>query len=201
MSYYDIDQIIFEEEKINIKFNQEILKIGFLDLHLEYSDGKDIQKDTILEVPFWLAQQLNEQLQINEEQEDSDSVLTLEVPLIFRPQFQQSLIADPQFINLREKSFYFYEFGIRIGLYFKDYKLFDVLLHVFETRVKSFARQSFYLVIEDCANMILKMTHKEIELFNQGRNQATKLRKWKSEGLKNGHYDRVLNKLKGIKAN
>lgn len=31
MSYYDIDDILSEEERVNVKFNEECAGIGFLD--------------------------------------------------------------------------------------------------------------------------------------------------------------------------
>lgn len=85
--------------------------------------------------------------------------------------------------------------------YLEDVKLIDILICVYLKRVKQLARQSFHLIIQDCADMILKMANSELVIFNHGRKSSMELRAWKAEGTKNTHYDTMFSKLKRIKAN
>ncbi|KAL4429500.1 hypothetical protein ABPG74_001345 [Tetrahymena malaccensis] len=203
MTYYDIDDILSEDEKVNVKFNEVCLGIGFLDQHQEFSDGKDIPKGTILEMPFWLGVQLAQTKSVSKQSnfEEDTSVADIEIPKIFRNQFQNSLLADPTVINLREKSNYFYDFGLKMAEYLADEKIIDTLICVYLKRAKQFAKLSFNLIIQHCDDMILRMTHKELNIFNSGRKISMELRQQKFDETQNSHYNQVFTKLKRIKAN
>ncbi|KAL4472859.1 hypothetical protein ABPG72_020593 [Tetrahymena utriculariae] len=203
MTYYDIDDILSEDEKVNVKFNEICVGIGFLDQHQEFSDGKDIPKGTVLEMPFWLGVQLAQTISVSKQSnfEEDTPIAVLEIPKIYRSQFQNSLLADPTVINLREKSNYFYEFGLKMAEYLEDPKLIDILICVFLKRAKQFAKLSFSLIIQQCDDMILRMTHSELNIFNSGRKISMELRQQKFDETQNSHYNQIFTKLKRIKAN
>lgn len=77
MSYYDLDDILADGEKVPCRFNITVPGLGYL----EGNPGKAIEKDTKIELPLWLA----EILAVCELLEES----------------QQSFIdlSDPEFIN------------------------------------------------------------------------------------------------------
>lgn len=89
-------------------------------------------------MPFWLGLSLAQTIKGNKQSnfEEDQPIAALEIPKIFRSQFQSSLIADPTVINLREKSAYFYEFGLKMAEYLEDVKLIDILICVYLKRVK-----------------------------------------------------------------
>lgn len=54
-SYYDLDEILAGETKIPVTFNVDVVNLGYLN---PTSGKDDIEKDTHLELSFWLAEQL-----------------------------------------------------------------------------------------------------------------------------------------------
>ncbi|KAK6460618.1 hypothetical protein DFJ63DRAFT_236126 [Scheffersomyces coipomensis] len=53
-NYYDLDDILADGEKVPCRFNMTVPGLGYL----EGNPGKQINKDSKLELPFWLAKVL-----------------------------------------------------------------------------------------------------------------------------------------------
>ncbi|KAK6202537.1 uncharacterized protein RJT21DRAFT_20340 [Scheffersomyces amazonensis] len=51
-NYYDLDDILADGEKVPCRFNMTVPGLGYL----EGNPGKQIHKDSKVELPFWLAQ-------------------------------------------------------------------------------------------------------------------------------------------------
>ena len=94
-SYYDIDSILSEEERVPSIFNVDGVQLGFLD---PSSFDDDLKKDTNIELPFWLCKTLQ-----------SKGMVNIESPKFYKHKFLEHMEADPSVVNLREKSPYYYE--------------------------------------------------------------------------------------------
>lgn len=186
-SYWSIDDLLAEEEKLNVKFNHGSYQNSGLDLNLPPKN--DIEEGQTMELPIWLALALA-----------SGDVINIEIPRYYKEQFKKTLEADPNVVNLRDKSLYYYEVGLKIIDYL-DSQVIPTLLSVFLTRIKEFANISFHLRIEDCSGLLRKMVNAEIRIFNYGRESALNYRTYKEKKRSEVGYDETFKKLKKIKSN
>ena len=187
-NYWNIDDILAEEEKLNVKFNKGSYQNSCLDPNLPADT--DIEEGQTMELPIWLAIALAR-----------TDVIDIEVPRYFKEQFKKTLEADPSVVNLRDKTSYFYEIGLKLLDFVEDPELIPTLATVFLTRIKEFANISFHLRIEDCSNLMRKMVDMEIKIFNFGRASAVNYRNYKEKGRNELGYEETFKKLKKIKAN
>lgn len=187
-SYWDIDDILAEEEKVSVRFAEASFQNSGLDSNLP--PNVDISSGHTMELPIWLALPLAQY-----------SVVDIEVPRIYKEGFKNTLEADPIVVNLREKNPFFYEVGSKLCEFLNDSELIPTLQNVFLNRAKEFVRVSYHLRIDDCSNLIRKMANKEIKVFNSGRKAAMEYRGYKDKGKGECAYEETFRKLKKIKAN
>lgn len=187
-NYWDIDDILAEEEKLNVKFNQKSYQNSGLDINLP--PKQDIDEAQTMELPIWLALALAKA-----------KIIDIEIPRYFKENFKKTLEADPNVVNLRDKTLYYYEIGMKIIEFLDANEVINTLLSVFLTRIKEFANISFHLRIEDCSNLLRKMVNIEIKIFNFGREAALNYRNYKEKKRNEIGYDDTFKKLKKIKSN
>lgn len=59
------------------------------------------------------------------------------IPKYYSEQFKQATLADPEITNLRDKSLYYYEFGVKLVENLEiDNKISDLLCSIFFRRMK-----------------------------------------------------------------
>ena len=183
--YWDIDDILAEEEKINVVVDKSSYRNGSLNPNCQDPEA-DLEKGSVLEIPLWLALFL---AQIE--------MVEIEIPRFYRENFKNTLLADPTHVNLREKTPFYYEIGLKLCKLINDRTLVPTLSVVFLNRVKHFAKISFHLRIDDSTNLLKKMANFEMRIFNNGRKAANDYREWKEKGIT--LYDSINLKLKKIK--
>jgi len=186
--YWDMDDVLAEEEKINVKFTHGSYQNSSLDPNLP--NNIDIEEGQTMEIPIWLAFALAR-----------TEIVEIEIPRFYKEQFKKTLEADPNVINLRDKSSYYYEIGLKLIEFIEDRELVTLLANVFLSRMKEFSNISFHLRIEDCSNLMRRMVDIEVRIFNFGRESAINYRSYKEKGRNEMGYDETFKKLKKIKAN
>ena len=186
--YWDIDDVLAEEEKINCKFTEGSYQNSSLDPNLP--PNLDIEKDAAMEIPLWLALALAR-----------PGIVEIEIPRFYKEQFKNTLEAGPNVINLRDKTPYYYEVGMKLVEYIGDNELMKLLANVFLIRMKQLANISFHLRIEDCSGLLRRMVDIEVRIFNFGREAALNYRSYKEKGRNEVGYEETFRKLKKIKAN
>ncbi|GME68937.1 unnamed protein product [[Candida] boidinii] len=138
MSYYDLDDILADSQKLPCKFSITVPGLGYL----QGQPGKKIKKDSILELPIWLAEILavcavnsnGNENQDNEEDEDEDNnnntqstFLQLIQPDYFSPKIINAIKADSLSLDLHSLLSNYYKIVIKWGWMFNDEELINVI--------------------------------------------------------------------------
>ena len=69
--------------------------------------------------------------------------------------------------------------------------LIKVIMNVYLKRAKVFYRLSQHIDIQNCANIIKKMSNLEYSIFNDGREINSNYRTWKNWGVKNIYLQKL----------
>lgn len=92
MSYYDIDAILTDAQKVPCTFEITVPGLGYIDGNA----GQDMKEGTKVELPLWLA----EMLAVSQNQTGTP-ILTLDMPTALSPRVLNALKADPKTVDLR----------------------------------------------------------------------------------------------------
>ncbi|KAH6983278.1 Psf3 protein [Ilyonectria robusta] len=125
MSYYDIDSILTDAEKVPCQFELDVPYLGHLD-----NSTTGLKSGTPLSLPLWLA----EMLALSTLPDDSGAPLTLNLPPCLSSAVQAALAADPRAVPIRDQSPHFYGVGVRMLDLFEEAALAAVLRKTFVVR-------------------------------------------------------------------
>ncbi|KAH9229189.1 hypothetical protein K456DRAFT_1728651 [Colletotrichum gloeosporioides 23] len=126
MSYYDIDSILTDAEKVPCKFEIDAANLGYLDNNPSHA----LKAGTPITLPLWLA----EMLALASTGEDSKAPVTLNLPPALSSQVVQALNADSRAVPVRDQCAHFYGLGTRILDLFDERELSEVMRKTFVTR-------------------------------------------------------------------
>ncbi|KAF3765367.1 hypothetical protein M406DRAFT_256242 [Cryphonectria parasitica EP155] len=138
MSYYDIDAILTDAEKIPCEFNVSVLNLG----HLNNNPGEDLKAGTKLSLPLWLGEMLalaSTSASGSTNDDDTKSFVNLSLPDALSSECIQALKADPRAVQLRQRSINFYGLATRLMDLFEERELDSVLRKTFVTRAAEIA--------------------------------------------------------------
>ncbi|KAH9440975.1 hypothetical protein MJO29_015349 [Puccinia striiformis f. sp. tritici] len=102
-TYYSLDQLLAENQKIPCVFNITVPGMGYL----EGTNERDIQPYTPIEIPYWLASILSQQEEDEDDQNMDDdnhaksNYLTIQIPKAFNFQIRNALSASTKNVNLK----------------------------------------------------------------------------------------------------
>ncbi|WQF80962.1 Putative GINS complex, subunit Psf3, GINS subunit, domain A, GINS complex, subunit Psf3 superfamily [Colletotrichum destructivum] len=133
MSYYDIDAILTDAEKVPCKFELDVPDLGYLDNNPSHA----LKAGTQITLPLWLAEMLA--LANTGTAEDSKAPVTLNLPPALSQQVVQALKADPRAVPVRDQSAHFYGLGTRILDLFDERELSEVMRKTFVARASEIA--------------------------------------------------------------
>ncbi|OMJ91710.1 hypothetical protein SteCoe_5741 [Stentor coeruleus] len=161
-SYWDIDDILAEEEPVMIETTKEIKGAGFL-----YPQGTDLdlKKSSRFSIPLWLG--------ISMARRD---LAKIEVPKFFSDSYRNTLKADPKIISLKERTNYFFEVGIKLSDSLDGAELVKLLYKVFLAR---FIHLFNEITHNSDPKIIKKLTELELELYEKGMRAVRELYDWK----------------------
>ncbi|MCJ1265281.1 DNA replication protein [Lobaria immixta] len=120
MSYYDVDAILTDAQKVPCTFELEIPGLGYID----DSAGGDIKKGTRVLLPLWLGELLAVQ------RLGTSTVVNLDLPASIAPRVLNALKADARTVDLRALAAHFYGLAARVLDLFEEEELVDVLSEV-----------------------------------------------------------------------
>ncbi|KAF4634893.1 hypothetical protein G7Y89_g3207 [Cudoniella acicularis] len=123
MSYYDIDDILTDAQKVPITMLRDVPNLGYLD----NNPGHTLKAGTTLSLPLWLAENLASS-------EATSAYFSLDIPPSLSPRVMNALKASPKSVDLRAQAQYFYSLGARILELFEEEEVCDVLVDSWRAR-------------------------------------------------------------------
>ncbi|CAK8994984.1 unnamed protein product [Durusdinium trenchii] len=128
--YWDIDEILAEEQDVVIKTFHDVAGGGFLYPCTGAAKPRDLKEGAKVVVPYWLAQKLVRR-----------NAVELDLPVIFDEATQETLQTDPAVCRLGEKSRYYFEVGLKLAYLTKNFKLQEILVNAYMPTGPRFAKQ------------------------------------------------------------
>ncbi|KAF4585849.1 DNA replication complex GINS protein psf-3 [Ophiocordyceps camponoti-floridani] len=164
MSYYDVDAILTDAEKVPCRFELDVPHLG----HLESTTSTGLKPGTALSLPLWLA----EMLALATAGDEGKAPLTLNHPPCLSEKIVAALKADARAVSLRDQSAHFFGIGVRMLELFDDRELGNVLRSAFVLR----------------ATEVGLHARKAEEVFaGQGHDFLRGLDEWERAVFRNGH--------------
>lgn len=139
MSYYDIDAILTDAQKLPCTFELEVPGLGYLDGNeggpvrqywcpaSDYTDKTQIKAGAKVDLPLWLGVMLAVS---SGTQFGGQPLVTLDFPAPLQQRVVNALKADPKTVDLRAQAPQYYSLGAKILDLFEDEELADVLIEV-----------------------------------------------------------------------
>ncbi|KAH6847810.1 hypothetical protein B0I37DRAFT_151941 [Chaetomium sp. MPI-CAGE-AT-0009] len=132
MSYYDIDAILTDAEKIPCTFQVDIPDLGYLD----NTPTQPLKAGTKVNLPLWLAEML---AIANTGDVDGKSFVAFDLPRAMGNDVVQALKADPRAVPLRDQSAHFYGLATHMMELSEEQELAAALRKTFVTRASEVA--------------------------------------------------------------
>ncbi|KKY23592.1 putative gins complex subunit [Phaeomoniella chlamydospora] len=127
MSYYDVDAILTDAQKVPCTFEITIPNGGYLD----GNPGQDMKEGTRVELPLWLATMLSSGILSFTQ---GQAPISIELPTPLSQRVINALKADPRSVDLRAQASHFYGLAALAFEIFEDEDTVDVLLDTFKSR-------------------------------------------------------------------
>ncbi|KAI1269674.1 hypothetical protein F5Y18DRAFT_371102 [Xylariaceae sp. FL1019] len=136
MSYYDIDAILTDAEKVPCTFELDVPELG----HLDNNPAQTLKSGTSVGLPLWLAELLALANRApSSSGEEAKSFVSLNLPRSLSSEVMAALKADPRAVPLRDQSHNFYGLGTRMLDLFEEKEICAVLRRTFVTRAADIA--------------------------------------------------------------
>jgi GINS complex subunit 3 len=149
-SYYSVDAILTDAQKVPCTFELTVPGLGFLEGNM----GGDMKAGSKVELPLWLGEMLALSYVLlpsvllkyyakkkNSQSLNTSSLVTLDPPSALSPRVLNALKADPRTVDLRALAPHFYGLGARILELFEEEEMIEVLsdvsLHCFRQRLEA----------------------------------------------------------------
>jgi GINS complex subunit 3 len=169
MSYYDLDDILADAEKVPCRFNILVPGLGYL----EGQPGKAIQKDTKIELPLWLA----EILAICELLEESQqSFIDLLQPEFISPKVINAIKTNPTSVDLHAILPYYYRLTEKWASMFSDSELATVVSETLKQRSLEIYNHANSATKQ--LNFIYSLDEYEKEVFKKTSESSRSMRQW-----------------------
>ncbi|KZF25474.1 DNA replication complex GINS protein PSF3 [Xylona heveae TC161] len=171
-SYYDIDSILTDSQKVPCTFELSVPGLGYL----SGNAGGDMKQGTRCELPLWLAEMLAVSL-------GNSAPITLDIPDALSQRVLNALKASPRSVDLRGQAPHFYRLGTRILDLFEDEEIVDVLTESFKKRAAEIADHAYNPrgALGEGADFLQGIDESERELFRAAHSSAKAMREWMGE--------------------
>ncbi|XP_068669401.1 DNA replication complex GINS protein PSF3-like [Aristolochia californica] len=167
-NYYNIDDILMEEELVSVVFQVGANGVGLLDPGCETND---VEKGAKVDLPFWLAHELY-----------SRQVVSINVPTCFSQKTWKEVQADAACVDLRSRCPYFYELGCRVAPLVGDRSIGSFLLYTFAGRYKEALCKGHSAGFNSTPKFLPLLTKEESQLFEAARSSMAAYKKWRVGG-------------------
>jgi len=173
-SYYDIDAILTDAQKVPCTFELTVPGLGYIDGNI----GGDMKQGSKVELPLWLG----EMLAISQNLSTS-SLVTLDLPPALSPRVLNALKADSRTVDLRALAPHFYNLGARTLELYEDEEMVEVLSEAFKVRAAVIADQAHNPrgALGEGADFLRGLDENERQLFRAAHDSAKSVRSWIAE--------------------
>ncbi|KFZ07808.1 hypothetical protein V501_06211 [Pseudogymnoascus sp. VKM F-4519 (FW-2642)] len=176
MSYYDVDAILTDAQKIPCHFTLAVPGLG----HLDASSTPMLKASTPLSLPLWLA----ETVALNSPTPPKP-VLSLDLPEALSPTVIAALKAAPTAVDLRAQAPYFFALAARLLALFDDEPMLAVLQEAFKKRsgeivdhASNVGGRSGAGVAAEAVDFLRGLDEEERKLFRVAHESAKAAKAW-----------------------
>ncbi|OKL59863.1 DNA replication complex GINS protein psf3 [Talaromyces atroroseus] len=177
MSYYDIDAILTDAQKLPCTFELEVPGLGFL----EGNPGENIKTGTQVDLPLWLGEMLSIGARLG-----TSRLVTLDLPSALSERVLNALKANPRTVDLRALAPHFYSLGIRVLELFEEEEMADILSDTFRKRAAEIADHAHNSrgALGEGVEFLRGLDETERQLFRIAHDSAKEVRIWAGEARK-----------------
>ncbi|KAK9282600.1 hypothetical protein L1049_010817 [Liquidambar formosana] len=168
--YYDIDDILIEEELVSVVFQKAANGVGILDPGAETST---VEQGSKVELPFWLAHELHLR-----------QAVSVNVPACFDQKTRKEIQADAACVDLRNRCAYFYELGCKIAPLVGDKTIGALLLYAFKSRYKDVLIKAHTAAFSLAPKFMTLLTNEETNLYEAAQSSMAAFKRWRMGGAR-----------------
>ncbi|KAH7330772.1 hypothetical protein KP509_20G001000 [Ceratopteris richardii] len=169
-SYYDLDDLLAEEETVSVVFRVAADGVGILD---PGSEDNNVEQGAKVDVPLWLAQDLCQR-----------QAAFINLPGYFSQRVRKEMQADPGCVDIRTRCPYFYGVGCKLVPITNDATLGSFLLYTLRGRYKDILSKAHSAAISSTPKVMQILSREETMLFQAGRDSMTAFKRWRVEGTR-----------------
>ncbi|PIA37886.1 hypothetical protein AQUCO_02900020v1 [Aquilegia coerulea] len=166
--YYNINDIIMEDELISAVFQVGANGVGLLDPGAERNC---VEQGAKVELPFWLAHELHMR-----------QAAVVSVPSCFNQKTRKEIQADAGCVDLRSRCPYFYELGCKVAPLIGDRTIGSFLLYAFTGRYKENLSKAHSAGFTMAPKYLTILTKEETQLYEAARSSMSTFKKWRVGG-------------------
>ncbi|CAA2949646.1 probable DNA replication complex GINS protein PSF3 [Olea europaea var. sylvestris] len=168
--YYNIDDILAEEELVPAVFQHAANGVGLFD---SSDDTNKVEAGSKVELPFWLVCELYLR-----------QLVSIMVPPCFdkESKTREEIGADAAHVDLRSRCPYFYELGCKIAPLIGDKTIGPFLLVAFRIRYKEVLIKAHNLTLAVAPKYLTLLTNEEAKLYEAGQSSIAAFKKWRMGG-------------------
>ncbi|CAD6581297.1 MAG: DNA replication protein [Alectoria sarmentosa] len=177
-SYYDIDAILTDAQKVPCTFDLDIPGLGYLDENA----GGDIKSGTRVSLPLWLSTLLA----VQRLGPSSQPLCALDLPASISPRVLAALKAGPKTVDLRQLASHYYELAARVLELFEEEEIVDVLSETFKERAAEIADHAHNPrgALGEAQDFLRGLDEMERQLFRSAHGSSNAMREWMGETKK-----------------
>ncbi|GJV64446.1 DNA replication complex GINS protein PSF3-like protein [Tanacetum coccineum] len=165
--YYDIDDILADEELVPAMFLEAVNGVGLL----ETNDTNRVEPRSKVELPFWLARELHLR-----------NVASVSMPPCFNKKTREEIGADGAHVDLRSRCSYFYDLGCKIVQLIGDKSIGNLLLVAFQTRYKEVLIKAHTASSALTPKFLTLLTKEETKLYDAAKSSTAAFKTWRMGG-------------------
>ncbi|KAL4990651.1 hypothetical protein BDW68DRAFT_31521 [Aspergillus falconensis] len=177
MSYYDIDSILTDAQKLPCTFELDVPGLGIL----EGNPGENIKAGTRIDLPLWLGEMLSIGARLG-----TSRLVTLDIPSALSERVMNALKADPRTVDLRSLAPNYYRLSERVLELFEEEEMVDILSNTFKKRAAEIADHAHNPkgALGDGVEFLQGLDETERQLFRVAHDGAKETRIWAGEAKK-----------------
>ncbi|KAF1977515.1 DNA replication complex GINS protein PSF3 [Bimuria novae-zelandiae CBS 107.79] len=174
-SYYDVDAILTDAQKVPCTFELTVPGLGFLEGNM----SGPMKSGSKVELPLWLG----EMLALSQNMGTNTSLVSLDHPTALSHRVLNALKADARTVDLRSLAPHFYNLGARILELFEEEEMIEILSDAFKSRAAVIADQAHNPrgALGEGADFMRGLDENERQLFRASHDSAKAVRTWMTD--------------------